>query len=370
MDLSWESVLAWRLRRQLLEPAGRLDAPDIARRLCGVQAQVPSAAELAVAVRQKRPKRGEVDKALANHTLMRTWAMRGTLHLLHPADAGAYLSLLAAARTWEKGAWQRNFITTKQIAALADAVWEALEGAVLTREELTAAVVERTSDAGLVEHLTSGWSAVLKPLAWQGYLCNGPSEGNRVTFTRPDTWIAGWAGIPEADDAARTVIPAYLAAHGPAPMPAFDQWLTRGATPKATLRRWFADLGDDLATVDVEGRQCYALAAHVDEIAATKPSEVVRLLPAFDQYVLGPGTKDTSIVAAQRRPEVSRTAGWISPVVVAGGRVAGTWQVNEDAAEVVQFGEAGAVDGDGLSAEVARIGGILGRELRLSVQTA
>jgi len=122
MDLSWESVLAWRLRRQLLEPAGRLDAPDIARRLCGVQAQVPSAAELAVAVRQKRPKRGEVDKALANRTLMRTWAMRGTLHLLHPADAGAYLSLLAAARTWEKGAWQRNFITTKQIAALADAV--------------------------------------------------------------------------------------------------------------------------------------------------------------------------------------------------------------------------------------------------------
>jgi hypothetical protein len=153
-------------------------------------------------------------------------------------------------------------------------------------------------------------------------------------------------------------------------MAAFDQWLSRGATPKPTLRRWFADLGTDLATVDVEGGQCYVLAADVDDIAATAPSRVVRLLPAFDQYVLGPGTSDTSIIAAPRRGEVSRTAGWISPVVVAGGRVAGTWQVSDDAADVVLFAETGAVDPAGIAAEADKIGAILGRELRLSVRRA
>lgn len=89
------------------------------------------------------------------------------------------------------------------------------------------------------------------------------------------------------------------------------------------LRGWFADLADELAVVEVAGSPAYARAGDIEEIAATRPSEVVRLLPAFDQFVLGSGTQDTAIIAAGRRPAVSRPAGWISPVVVAGGRVVG-----------------------------------------------
>lgn len=118
----------------------------------------------------------------------------------------------------------------------------------------------------------------------------------------------------------------------------------------------------------MDGRPAFARAADVDEIAATRPSEVVRLLPGFDQFLLGPGTADTTILDAVRRPAVSRAAGWISPVVVAGGRVAGTWEVSGPVLAVVLFEEA-AVAADALAAEAARIAAILGQSLRLAVRT-
>lgn len=82
LKISWERALAWRMQRQLLDPAGRLSVEDVVRRLCGVQAQVASSAELAVRVRRETSPVGEVARALSEGRLIKTWAMRGTLHLL------------------------------------------------------------------------------------------------------------------------------------------------------------------------------------------------------------------------------------------------------------------------------------------------
>jgi hypothetical protein len=87
------------------------------------------------------------------------------------------------------------------------------------------------------------------------------------------------------------------------------------------------DLGEVLAEVDVEGSTAYVRAADLDELAEAAPTRAVRLVPAFDQHVLGPGTGDPHVVPMQRRGEVSKAAGWIAPVVIAGGRAAGTWRV-------------------------------------------
>jgi Winged helix DNA-binding domain len=372
MNLTCDSVLAWRMRQQFLHRPAGVAAVDIVQRLCGIQAQVAGCAEHAIAIRQASPGRGEVAKALDSRKIVKTWAMRGTLHLLNAADAASYLSLLAAPRSWEKGAWQRTFATAAQIAAITDAAREALAGTVLTREQLTDEIVRRTGDRSLREQLKSGWGAVLKPLAWQGYLINGPSDGNRVTFTSPETWLGTWQGLPEPDEAARLVIPAYLAAFGPASVETFDEWLIRGASRKASLRTWFRTLVEsgELAQVEVDGQPAYARSADVDEIAATKPSAEVRLLDGFDQYVLGTGTANTQIIAAARRSEISKAAGWISPVVLAGGRVAGTWEASGSVLDVTLFQEAGAVSAVGLDAEAARIAAFLGTSLRVAVRTS
>ncbi|MGQ0617547.1 MAG: winged helix DNA-binding domain-containing protein [Acidimicrobiia bacterium] len=368
--LNWDQVLSWRMDRHLLDRPGGVGIVEIVRRLGGVQAQVTSAAEQAVALRRPSAE-ADVAGALAERALVKTWAQRGTLHLLPAEDAGAYLSLLAAGRTWEKAAWQRVFATAEQMGAIAAAAAEVLDGAVLSREELAAAIVAHTGDRALADKLGSGWGAVLKPLAWQGLLCNAVSRGNRVTFTSPASWLPGWKGLPSPDEAAAVVIPVYLGAHGPASAAAFDQWLSRGVTRKATLRCWFSALVSDgvLVEVEVDGERLHARSADLEALSAAAPTRRVRLLPAFDQYVLGPGTKDHRLVAPARRRLVSKAAGWISPVVVAGGRVAGTWQADGDVLTVELFGESEPVDPAALADEVAMLGRVLGRELTPSVVT-
>jgi Winged helix DNA-binding domain len=368
MDVTYGQVLAWRLRQQGLAPRTAATVEQTVERLAGVQAQVAKSAELAIATRQRRPKRGAVTKALEARTVVKTWTVRGTLHLHGAPHVSAYLSLMAAARTWEKPVWQRSFgVSPAQMEALGEAVDEVLEDRVLTRQELTAALIDREGFAGLESQLTSGWGAVLKPLAWTGRLCHGPAQGTRVTFASPRSWIPDWAGVPDPEQAAHTVIPAYLRAHGPATPATFDAWLTRGVSRKATLRSWFASLGDRLATVEVDGVECSMMAEDVDVLARTRPSREVRLLAGFDQYVLGPGTGDVRIVAADRRKAVSRTAGWISPVVVYEGRVVGVWELADGTVDVRLFREGADVPAAGLEAEVRHLAGCTGQALSLAV---
>ncbi|GAA4778221.1 winged helix DNA-binding domain-containing protein [Actinomycetospora chlora] len=348
MNPTTAQVRRFRLRRQFLADRDGDGPVGIARRLLGVQAQVPSAAAQAVASRTATGTAddGAVDAALAAGTLVRTWAARGTLHLLAADQAPALLALLASARSWDKGSWQREFATAEQMRALETAVVEALAGEPLTREELGAALVAHSGHVDLSGALGSGWGTVLKPLAWQGLLCHGPPDGRRVTFTSPARALPGWPGLPDPDTAARTVIPAFLAAHGPATPEAFDAWLLRGGTRKARLRGWFDALVADgtLTRVEVDGETRHARTEDLDDLAAAAPVGL-RLLGPFDPYVLGAGTADPDVVPPDRRRDVSRTAGWIAPVVVDDGRVVGTWDL-EDGTVSPFDGTLGDLDGE------------------------
>ena len=319
-------------------------------------------------MRRQSSRSGEIARALAEGRLIKTWAMRGTLHLLAPQDAGALLSLMASGRSWEKPSWERYFgMTSKHWDALRPAVREALDTGLLTREELIAAVVAQKGLGHLGDALRSGWGTLLKPLAWQGDLCFGPSRGNRVTFMRPEIASPRWGGVPGPDESAPIVIVAYFGAYGPATIGNFRNWLSRGRVSARQIRTWFDALGDRLAQVEVEGQRVHVLAEHLDELAATKPTKTVRLLPGFDQYVLGPGTEDSHVLPAKRRTAVSRQAGWIAPIVVAGGVVKGTWQLDRDRVRVAWFKEAGAPPRAQLGAEVERLSAIVGRDLRAEV---
>lgn len=367
-SLTWPQVLAWRMRQQLLDPIGKSSVPEVVRRLCGVQAQVASSAELAVRVRRTSSRPGEVARALSEGKIIKTWAMRGTLHLLTPKDAGAFLSIMAAGRSWELPSWERYFgMSAKHWDLLRPAVRQALQGKTLTREELIAAIVAQRGLGHLGEALRSGWGTLLKPLAWQGDLCFGPSRGSRVTFVRPEAASSQWAGVLEPDEAAALVIVAYLRAYGPATIANFRNWMSRGRVSARRIRTWFGALGDRLAQIDVDGDHSYVLAEHLDEIASARPTTAVRLLPGFDQYVLGPGTEDSHVLSPKRRTAVSKQSGWIAPIVVAGGIVKGTWEVDGEDLRVGWFKEAGKPPRTRIDEEVERLSTILGRSLRSEV---
>ncbi|HYV23424.1 MAG TPA: winged helix DNA-binding domain-containing protein [Candidatus Bathyarchaeia archaeon] len=366
--ITWKQALAWRMRRQLLDPVADESAVGVVRRLCAVQAQVSSFAELCVRVRRTRSKPGDVGRALSDGRLIKTWAMRGTLHLLTPEDAGAFLSLIASGRPWDRPSWQQYFgVTPKQLDALREVIRDALQGKVLTREELIAAVIVRRGYGHLGDALRSGWGTLLKPYAWQGDLCFGPNRGNRVTFVRPEDASPRWARLPEPDEAAAIAIVAYLRAYGPATAENFHNWLSRGRVSTRQVRTWFGAVADRLRDVEVGGERRYVLAEDLDELQSTKPTKAVRLLPGFDQYVLGPGTDDPHVLSPARRRVVSQQSGWIAPIVVSGGVVTGTWKIVGENLQVAWFSEAGAVPRSALRAEVERLSTIVERELSLVI---
>src|SRR4051812_30281332 len=311
------------MRRQLLDPVGSESVAGVVRRLTAVPAQSDASAELAIRLRRQRSRAGEVARALADGRIIKTFAFRGATHLMTPEDGGAYLALRAASRMWELPSWQTYYgLTPADWTPLRETVREALAGGPLTRDELGAAITARPKFRHLTFAFADGAGTLLKPLAWQGEMSFGPPRDGRATFQRLDT-NPRWAGIPDLDEAGTRAVEHYFRAYGPATPEHLHYWLGAGlGAGRKRITGWTAGLGDRLATVDVDGQPAHVMRDDLDELVPA-PSPAVRLLPAYDQWVLGPGTADARVVPPAERTAISRGAN----IVIAGGVVSGTWSL-------------------------------------------
>ena len=288
----------------------------MARDVAGLHAQLLSSAQLSAWARMNL-RADDVLRALWNdRTLAKTWAMRGTLHLL-PAEE---VSLYTAARgtdQYRKPHWLNyHGLTERDLDALIDAIATALSDRCLTRRELAAAVAGRVADR-VRETLQSSWGEFLKPAAFAGALCFGPSKGQEVTFVRPDQWLTSWRQWPQ-DQARSEVLRRYLRAHAPSTRADFAWWL--GIQPGAARAPWDS-IQDDLVHV---GSHRWMLSEAEASFGSRARVDRVRLLPAFDPYLLG--HKDRGhIVDAADAGRIYRKQAWISPTVIVDGRAVAVW---------------------------------------------
>ena len=103
----------------------------VASRLCGLHAQVMSSAELTLWARVENLDRAAVQRALwQDRTLVKTWAMRGTLHLLPTAELPIWhAALRTSGRFLKPERWEKHFgITIEELDSLTAAIAAALEG--------------------------------------------------------------------------------------------------------------------------------------------------------------------------------------------------------------------------------------------------
>ena len=330
LRLTWAQAASWRIRRHHLvqrAPAGSMLA--VASRLCGVHAQLMSSAELTLWARVEALDRRAVQRALwEDRTLVKTWAMRGTLHLLPADELPLWHAALGTSRRYLRPAqWQKYFgITLEELDRLTDAVAAALDGRVMTREELVQEVGRLTGSAAFGAKLAeSSWGTILKPAAFAGRLCFGPSVGQRVRFTRPDTWLAATPRSVDPQTATAAVTRRFLAAYGPATSHDFARWWGGGGSV-STARQWIAALGDEVSPVELNGASAWMLAAHVRDLRERPSRRSVRLLPGFDQYVIGASYHARHLLPGDLRAKVYRPQGWISPVLLVNGMMQGTWR--------------------------------------------
>ena len=187
MKISWTQALAWRLRRQLLDPIGTEPVEEVVRRLGAIQSGEAFATELAVRTRRQRSQAGEVTEALRDGRLIKSFAFRGATHLMTPEEGGIYLALRASARMWELPSWQAYYgLAPSDWPALWDVAREALAAGPLTVKELIAAIAAPQRFHHLGPILAGNPWSVMKAIAWHGDMSFGQMQGRQGTFQRLD----------------------------------------------------------------------------------------------------------------------------------------------------------------------------------------
>jgi hypothetical protein len=362
--LTWARALAWRLRRQLLDPIGTGSVADVVARLGAVPAWPDVAAELAIGARRRDGRSGDAARALAAGKVVKVFAFRGATHLMTPQDAGAYLALRASSRMWELPSWEGYYgLSPSDWPRFRDYVRRVLAEGPLTRSELAAALGRSSRYRHLRTVVAEGNDTLLKPLTWQGDMGLGPVRDGEATFLRLDE-VRGWAGIPDLDEAGPTVVAAYFRTHGPASPDRVHDWFGKGLGAKRqAITRWLDQLDERLEPVTIEGDRVLVLREDLDDLRATPASTAVRLLPGRDPWVMAPGTSDARVVPPARREPVSRSAN----LVVSRGVVAGTWTLRGDRLDIAWFTESGRVPRAALGQEAAALAKLLHRPLAMAL---
>jgi hypothetical protein len=369
-NLTWPQAISWHLKRQRLDKrVPRSKLVNVASELCGLHAQVMSSAELTAWCRVEGLQSGDVAKALwSDRTLVKTWAMRSTLHLLPAAELNMWLHVFALYDRNRTAKWLDYFgITAADLERVILAASDALRNRMLTRDELAEEIVQATGLPGLRDKLRQGWGSLLKPACHRGQLCFGPNRGPHVLFTHP-----GGSGISKREgDAAEALCNCarkYFAVYGPATVREFARWLCVSYSKAKELMQL---LGSELEQVDVEGTAAFMLRRDVSKAARREPVRTVRLLPAFDQYVFAAGLRSSRLLPGDFHGRVYRTQGWFSAVLLVDGRLDGVWRFDRKgkrlAVTIEPFTTLPARVRRAAAEEAERLARFMGRDLELSI---
>jgi hypothetical protein len=103
----------------------------------------------------------------------------------------------------------------------------------------------------------------------------------------------------------------------------YAQWLGKAVSRAGALIK---ALADEVTPVDLEGTLAWALTSQLEDIAEAQKPESVRLLPAFDQYVIAASRDARSFLPGPFKDRIYRPQGWLSPVLLVDGRMDGIWR--------------------------------------------
>ena len=325
------NVHAFRLQRHHLLDGKKPDFLTVCSDICGAQAQIMSAAYAELWARVPGLTRAEITTSVCEkRTLVRTSLMRQTLHLVPAADFEIYIAALRQSRVAAVlRIMSRLGIDEKEANNLSSLILDALSSGPLGRVALADAVRPKVSSR-VRAWMEKVWSILRIPIA-EGLVCYGPERGHDATFVRTDQWLAERKPVPEAE-AKLALLRRYLRAYGPATVRDFAFW---SGMPMPEARSALYFLENELAEVELNGTRCFLLHEDLPRLKRAKQVGCVRLLPAFDPYLLAHSVKD-HLIEPRHYKRVYRNQGWISPVVLMNGEIAGTWShhINKGRLEV------------------------------------
>jgi len=360
ISLTLNQVRYLRLRAQcLVLPVSGLDfiAEGVCRAICGVQAQDLPAAILAIRVRSSHLTADKVEQERSEGRLIRTWCMRGTLHLVSSEDAAWLIPFLGPIllpthrRRAEQLGWE-----PVRLAKGIDLLQESLAAqGPMTRKEIQQLLVNNSlpSEGQAPIHL-------IYHAALEGILCMGADRGKQSTYTAFEDWVGEPHRLTNQEAITKLAL-RYFTGYGPVTPRDFTAW--SGLNINAARQAWGL-IGDQIMPVELDGKSMWMLKsqlAWLDEFG--KNPGVIKLLPRFDTSLLGYSNRDISIAPAYSK-YVHPGGGIINRVVLSGiGMILGTWKIEKhQGRNIVAVELFEPLEGEfipGLEAEAADLGRFL-----------
>lgn len=309
-------IRAMRLHNQAIAAPAEADVAALVARFGAVQAQDYRGGMWALGLRLPGATEADIERALDERRIVRSWPLRGTLHFTAAADLRWMLAHFAP-RVLERARrrLRDEFGLDDAVFARARSVLEqALQGGHrLSRPALYSLLESHgIASAGQRGIQVLGW------LAQQGVICHAGRDGRQPLFAMLDEWLPP-APSMSRDEALAELASRYFASRGPAGVADFAWW--SGLAP-AEARGALERAQPGLQCHEFDGRALWSAPAQGE---TSRASSRVHLLPAWDEYAVA--YKDRSDVLAL---ELSKRAGngIFSPVVVVDGRIDGTWKRN------------------------------------------
>jgi len=280
-----------------------------------IQAQDYLSSLWAIGLRVSGCIRAYIEQAIADRHIIRTWALRGTLHFVAPHDVRWMLKHLAPRVLSVAARRHRELELDDAVFTRSAKIFKrALDGGkALTRPEM----MELLERARITTACQRGYHILWK-LALNGLLCCGPRKGKQPTFVLLDEWLPpGRSQSREAaigDFALR-----YFTSHGPATIDDFAWWI---GMKKSDATAVVASIASQLSTfATFKKRYWFKSSASLTRNGAHD----LHLLPSFDEILLGYSDRTDALCPAHAQYIVPGTNGMFMPVIVQAGRVVGTW---------------------------------------------
>jgi len=354
-----------RLRSQHLTDDTRHkgDVAAVARALCALQAQAFDAARHQVRVRSVDITTAAVDRAFEEErSVVRTWLMRGTLHLCAADDARWLVDVFGSALLGF-GASRRRALGLDEATCERGVrvLRTALADGPMARREIRRRMV---SAGVLAEPVGQSLVHLLYHAAALGVVCSGPRMGRDDSFVLLDDWVPRSSG-PRGDAALAELARRYFAAYGPAGAADFTAW---SGLRQPVIRAAMAAISSDLVEFPGSIHGLWTLGAAADVADIARPD--VRLLGHFDTYLLGYRRREHLGGPDAEAWIHDGGGGWIRPVICVDGWIAGGWRLERPSGEievtVMPFDRISRRADPAIGREVASIGRFLERPARWS----
>jgi hypothetical protein len=342
---------SYRISSQQIGHTNLQTPEEMVRWLGAVQAQEYSGGLWSIGLRLPGLTSEDIEQAIHERKIIRTWPMRGTLHFVPARDARWMLELLAprvmkrfAGRYRELGLNDEDFTRSRQLFTE-----ELLGGGDRTRDELFRVL----ADGGISPDGQRGYH-ILANLGMNGIICFGPPRGKQHTFVLFDEWVRERTTL-QRRDALAELARRYITSHGPATQQDFAWW---SGLPAADVRAGIDSIRGELTEEQLDGRPCWMAS---DTRPDPVPDRDAHLLPHYDEYIVA--YRDRSAMLDPAHREKIHTLLLTAPYII-GGRVTGTWKRvvgrNEVTVSTIGFRHLNSVEISALSAAVDRYGAFLG----------